>query len=204
VGRDMRMLKVGFVVAAVVVAGCSTAEITGSTAGSMVVGVQVSGEEVDTAFSLYINTDTVAYTLTTGATRSFSATEGTHTLHLQGIAGNCTVSGDNPRSVTVGALQTVPVTFDVLCTVNGNVKVTIATTGEDQDDMYTLAFDNDYRTLLVGPSQFVILALPVKTYSVSLRDVAANCAVTSPNPVSVTLTHGATVEMGFQVACTKR
>ncbi len=200
----MRMLKAGLVVAAMVAAGCSTADITGSTAGSMVVGVQVSGEEPDTAFSLYINADTVAYTLTTGATRSFSAGEGTHTLHLQGIASNCTVSGDNPRSVTVGALQTVPVTFDVLCTDNGNVKVTIATTGEDQDDMYTLAFDTDYRTLLVGPSQFVVVALPVRTYSVSLRDVASNCAVTSPNPVAVTVMHAATVETGFQVACSKR
>jgi hypothetical protein len=200
----MRMLKAGLAVAAMVAAGCSTADITGSTAGSIQVGVQVSGQEVDTTFSLYINTDTVAYTLTPGATRSFSAAEGTHTLHLKGVAGNCSVSGDNPRSVTVGALQTVPVTFNVACTDNGNVKVTIATTGEDQDDMYTLAFDTDFRTVLVGPSQFVVVALPVKTYSVSLRDVASNCAVTSPNPVPVTVTHGATAETGFQIACTKR
>lgn len=198
------MLKAGLAVVAMVAAGCSTADITGSTPGSMVVGVQVSGEQVDTAFSLYVNTDTVAYPLTTGATMSFAAPEGTHSLHLKGIAGNCTVSGENPRSVTVGPLQTVPVTFDVVCTDNGDVKVTIATTGEDQDDMYTLAFDTDYRTVLVGPSQFVIVSLPVKTYSVSLRDVASNCAVTSPNPVSVTVTHGATAETGFQIACTKR
>jgi hypothetical protein len=204
----MRMLKAGLVAAAAVaaaaVAACSTANVTGATGGSIVVGVQASGEAVDTAFSLYINADTTRYPLTIGATRSFSAQEGTHTVHLKDVAANCTVAGDNPRSVTVGALQTVNVTFEVACTNNGDVKVTIATTGEDQDDMYTLAFDDTYRTMLVGPSQFVILSLPVRTYSVSLRDVASNCAVTSPNPVSVTVTKTAMAETGFQVACRKR
>jgi hypothetical protein len=200
----MRMLKAGLAVAAMVAAGCSTASVVGSTAGSIEVGVRVSGEVVDTAFSLFINADTTAYALTTGATRSFSAAEGTHQLYLKGVASNCTVSGDNPRSVVVGALEVVSVRFDVACTNNGNAKVTIATTGEDQDDMYTLAFDTDYRTILVGPSQFVMVSLPVKTYSVALRDVATNCSVTSPNPVAMTVTTTATAEAGFQVACRKR
>ena len=204
VRREMRMLKAGLAVAAMVTAGCSTADIAGSSAGSVLVGVQVSGEAADTAFALFINSDTTRYSLTTGATRSFSAAEGTHTLHLKEIAENCAVSGDNPRSVTVGALQTVPVTFDVACTDNGQVKVTIATTGDDQDDMYTLAFDDDFRTVLVGPTQFMVLSLPARTYSVALRDIASNCGVVGANPVTVTVTHGATAETGFQVACSKR
>jgi hypothetical protein len=200
----MRMLMAGVVAAAVVAVGCSSTSVGGPTGGSLVVGVRVSGDVVDTTFALSINTDTTRYTITTGATRSFSAQEGTHTLHLKDVAANCTVAGDNPRSVTVGPLQAVAVTFDVTCTRNGDVKVTIATTGEDQDDMYTLAFDDDYRTLLVGPSQFVVVSLPVRTYSLSLRDVASNCTVTSHNPVSVTVTGTATAEAGFQVVCTKR
>ena len=200
----MGMLRAGLAVVVAVAAGCSTADVVGSTAGSIVVGARVSGEAVDTAFSLFINADTTAWALTTGATKSFSAQEGTHTLHLKGVADNCTVSGDNPRSVVVGALQEVSVTFDVGCKANGDVKVTISTTGEDQDDMYTLAFDTDYRTMLVGPSQFVVLSLPAKTYSVSLRDVASNCSVTTPNPVSVTVERGKSTETGFQVACRKK
>jgi hypothetical protein len=200
----MGMLRAGLAVMVTVAAACSTASVVGSTAGSINVGVRVSGEAVDTAFSMFINADTTAYALTTGATRSFSAEQGTHQLYLKGVAGNCVVSGANPRSVVVGALEVVSVTFDVACTNNGDVKVTIATTGEDQDDMYTLAFDNDFRTFLVGPSQFVIVSLPVKTYSVALRDVASNCSVASPNPVTVAVTKGAMVETGFQVACRKR
>jgi len=200
----MRKLKAGLAGAAAVVAACSGAEVVGSEGGSILVGVQASGEVVDTTFALLINADTTRYTITTGATRRFSAQEGTHTLQLDDVASNCSVNGDNPRSVTVGTLQTVNVTFDVYCTMNGDVKVTIATSGEDQDDMYTLAFDDDFRTMLVGPNQFVLVSLPVKTYSVSLRDVASNCTVTSPNPVEVTLTPGTTAETGFQVTCTKR
>ncbi|NJD18580.1 MAG: hypothetical protein FIA95_04765 [Gemmatimonadetes bacterium] len=198
------MLRAGLAVAVTAAVGCSTASIVGSMAGSIVVGVRASGEAVDTAFTLFINADTTAWAVTTGATRSFSAQEGTHTLHLKGVADNCKVSGDNPRSVVVGADQEVPVTFDVTCTASGELKVTIATTGEDQDDMYTLAFDNDYRTMLVGPSQFVSVTLPAKTYSVSLRDVASNCSVTTPNPVSATVVWGKTTETGFQVACRKK
>lgn len=194
----------GLAVAALVAAGCSSAEVIGASGGSMVVAVRATGEAVDTAFTLYINTDTTGYAVTTGATRSFSAQEGTHSLHLKGVESNCTVAGDNPRSVPVGAYETVSVTFDVSCTDNAELKVTISTTGDDQDDMYTLAFDGDYRTMLVGPSQFVLVSLPLRTYSVSLRDVASNCAVTSPNPVEVALAKGTTVETGFQVACRKR
>ncbi len=202
--RELRRLAGGVAVAAMVVAGCSSAEVIGAAGGSMVVAVRATGEAVDTAFTLYINTDTTGYAVTTGAARSFSAQEGTHSLHLKGVEGNCTVAGDNPRSVVVGAYEIVNVTFDVSCTDNAELKVTISTTGEDQDDMYTLAFDGDYRTMLVGPSQFVLVSLPLRTYSVSLRDVASNCSVTSPNPVEVTLAKGKTVETGFQVACRKR
>jgi hypothetical protein len=198
------MLRAGFLVLVTVAAACSTANVVGSTAGSMEVGVRASGEIVDTAFTLFINADTTAWGLTTGATRSFSAQAGTHTLRLTGVASNCTVAGDNPRTVTVGDLETVHVTFDVTCTANGNMKVTIATTGEDQDDMYTLALDDTFRTMLVGPSQFVVMSLPARTYSVSLKDVASNCSVTTPNPVSVTVPFGALAETGFQVACKKR
>jgi len=202
--RGTGLLRAGLAVSVAVAAACSTANVVGAKGGSIEVGARVSGEDVDTAFTLFINNDTTAYPLTTGATRSFSALEGTHRLELKGVAGNCVVAGDNPRTVTVGSLQVVPVTFEVSCSANGEAKVTIATTGEDQDDMYTLAFDTDFRTLLVGPSQFVIVSLPARTYSVSLRDVATNCTVTSPNPVSVTVPKRARVEAGFQVACRKR
>lgn len=198
------MLIVGLSLAAVAVAGCSTAELVGAAGGSMVVAVRVSGEAVDTSFTVYINQDTTGYAVTAGASRTFSAQEGVHTVRLDGVAANCALSGENPRSVSVGAYQAVDVTFDVACTNNAELKVTITTTGEDQDDMYTLAFDTDVRTMLVGPSQFVLVSLPVKTWSVSLRDVASNCAVTSPNPVEVTLAYGTRAETGFQVACTKR
>lgn len=198
------MLIAGLALAAVAAAGCSSAELTGDAGGSLVVGVRASGEAVDTSFTLYINQDTTGYAVTTGVTRSFSAQVGVHSLRLSGVADNCAVAGDNPRSVSVGAYEAVGVTFDVSCTSNADLRVTISTTGDDQDDMYTLAFDDDFRTLLVGPSQFVLVSLPVRTYRVSLRDVAANCAVTTPNPVDVTLTPARTTETSFQVACTKR
>jgi len=41
---------------------------------------------------------------------------GNHTIELKGVASNCTVSGDNPRTVTVEKKKTKTETFSVACT----------------------------------------------------------------------------------------
>jgi hypothetical protein len=193
------------VLAAMVIVGvgCGTDAVVSTTSGFSVL-VQTSGESVDTAFGLKVDFDTTTHALKAGVTTTFSVIEGTYTLELVGVADNCSVEGDNPRTVKVGADEVVPVSYHVPCTTNGSVKVTITTTGPDRDDMYTLAFDTDYRTVLVGPNQFVVVSLPVGTHSVALRDVAANCAVQGDNPVQVNVVAGETVSTGFAVSCVPR
>lgn len=188
--------------AAVVIAcvACGTKGVVAPTS-AMYVLVQATGEAVDTAYGLRVNTDTTTHPLVAGVTSSFSVGVGTFTLDLVGVADNCTVQGDNPRTVEVTEGQVVNVTFQVTCTANGSLKVTIATTGTDRDDMYTLAFDNDARTMLVGPNQFVVVSLPIGRHSVALRDVAANCTVQGDNPVQVDVVGGQTVSAGFSVSC---
>src|SRR3989442_1784149 len=65
---------------------------------------------------------------------------GTHVVELDGVDFNCTVSGDNPRTVTVNDSTEVP--FAVTCTATGSVKVTTATRGTDIDpDGYLVCAD---------------------------------------------------------------
>ncbi len=45
---------------------------------------------------------------------------GDHSAELMDIADNCTVSGDNPRTVTVDPDATETVTFDVTCETSGS------------------------------------------------------------------------------------
>ena len=60
---------------------------------------------------------------------TLSLASGTHVVGLNGVAPNCTVSGDNPRTVDVG--DTTDVSFVITCVATGTVHVTTATTGSD-------------------------------------------------------------------------
>ena len=68
-----------------------------------------------------------------------------HQVELIGVALNCTVSGTNPRNVTVAAGKTASVAFKVTCSAPtpgaGSIEVTTATTGSDPDDGYTVTVD---------------------------------------------------------------
>src|SRR5204863_323239 len=61
---------------------------------------------------------------------------GDHSVVLSGAAGNCTVAGDNPRTLHVitggAARDTARTTFQVTCVaLTGSVQVTAATSGVD-------------------------------------------------------------------------
>src|SRR5207302_11257975 len=62
-----------------------------------------------------------------------------HTVELTGIAGNCTVSGQNPRTVTVPTSGTTT-TFTIPCAaITGSRTVTTSTSGGTPDpDGYTV------------------------------------------------------------------
>src|SRR5207245_6765335 len=67
----------------------------------------------------------------TNVTFSAIAT-GDYTVSLSNVPTNCTVSGSNPRTVTVPAGGTGSTTFSVSCTTpptNGTLTVTTSTTG---------------------------------------------------------------------------
>src|SRR5207247_5982751 len=66
-----------------------------------------------------------------------------HTVQLTGVAGNCSVTAPNPRTVTVTAGATAPTAFAVSCTaLTGNLTVTTTTTGLSLDlDGYTATVD---------------------------------------------------------------
>src|SRR5205823_7352005 len=75
------------------------------------------------------------------ATVTVTVTSGDYQVSLSGVPSNCTVSGANPRTVTVPANGTGPTTFSVSCTApttTGTLSVTTATTGQNIPASYTL------------------------------------------------------------------
>src|SRR5204863_8978439 len=75
-------------------------------------------------------------------------TPGEHWVRLDGIADNCTLTGDNPRTASVAPADTVHVGFSLSCVATGGVlQVAVRTTGPTPDgDGYLISLD-------AGPEQ---------------------------------------------------
>jgi hypothetical protein len=130
---------------------------------------------------------------------------GIRSIGLTGLAANCVVAGDNPRSVTVTSGQATPVGFAVTCapaSAGGSVQITAATSGNLVDpDGYTIQVDQGSpQTLTINGSQ-TVGSLTAGPHSVLLGGVAANCTVTGANPRAVTVAAGQTATVTFVIAC---
>ena len=123
-------------------------------------------------------------------------------MELTGVAANCAVEGDNPRTVAVAGDATAPVAFAVTCsTILGSLQVTTSTSGSSPDpDGYSLSVDGG-APLPVGPNATVpVEGLLVGPHTIVLSGAASNCHVTGENPRSVTVVAGS-APVGFEINC---
>lgn len=135
--------------------------------------------------------------------------EGDHSVELTGVAANCTVSGSNPRTVTITAGSTTSSTFSVSCEATttepatGDLAVTTATTGEDIPTSYTVAISGpESGTFSFGPNE--TRTFPDVTpgdYTVEITDAPSNCTISGSNPRTVTVPDGGTGSTTFDIAC---
>jgi hypothetical protein len=128
---------------------------------------------------------------------------GSHSVELDGVAANCSVSGDNPRTVSVPAGGTGSTTIAVSCAgETGNLEVTTATTGTNLDpDGYLLSVDGGQSTAIGLNETLTFQDLAAGNHSVLLDDVAANCSVSGDNPRTVNVPAGGTGSTSFAVSC---
>jgi hypothetical protein len=127
---------------------------------------------------------------------------GDHVVRLAGIADNCTLAGDNPRTATVPGGDVVEVTFELSCVATlGAVAVTTTTTGPSPDpDGYELLVDEQSQP--IGSAATVTVeGLTPGPHSVQLAGLSANCRVEGDNPRQVEIVVGQTAELTFAVTC---
>src|SRR5207245_2019574 len=133
---------------------------------------------------------------------------GVYPVALSNVAATCTVSGSNPRTVTVPAGGTGSTTFSVSCTTpptTGNLTVSNSTTGTGAPSSYTVTVDAGTRNATSHDStpdrRGTVQGLAAGSHSVTLT-VASNCTVTNTNPQTVTVSAGSTASASFTVSCT--
>jgi WD40 repeat protein len=94
-----------------------TFEVTCNPAGSLEIITVTTGMTVDANGYNFNIDDAIDGTITSNATETlFGLAPGGHTIELNGIAANCQVGGDNPRSLTVTVDATTSAEFNVSCT----------------------------------------------------------------------------------------
>lgn len=128
---------------------------------------------------------------------------GDHQVELTGLASNCAIQGENPRSVPVADGQTTPTTFAVVCEITtGSIRVSVSTSGTFQDtNGYIVDLDGrEVETVGLNDSVTFELVAP-GDHTVTLDDIRSTCEVEDDNPVEVLVTAGETVDVEFQVVC---
>jgi hypothetical protein len=127
---------------------------------------------------------------------------------LWGVAPNCAVSGDNDRYVTVTKGATVDVMFSITCSSNavtGSIRVTMETTGEYPNwNFLQVEFQGIHYQLWPNGS-YLFTGVPTGDYPIKVNVLvaapAATCAVSPPNPRTVTVAADTTVDVVFPVTC---
>ncbi|HZN98659.1 MAG TPA: Ig-like domain-containing protein, partial [Gemmatimonadales bacterium] len=133
---------------------------------------------------------------------------GSHTVGLGGVATNCLVEGDNPRTVPIPSGATASVAFTVLCSSlppgTGSIQVVVSTSGPDPDpDGYVATLDG------VGPGipvpttgSATFPGVVVGSHTVALSGLASNCTASGAGSATTNVSSGAASEVSFTVTCT--
>ena len=131
---------------------------------------------------------------------AFYVPSGAHGVTLGNVAGNCTLSGESSRTVTVAAGGVAEVKFDLVCMPTG-LTISTVTTGVDRPDEYRVLV-NDQPSIVVGSSASgTVGRLTPGSYTVRLR-APAHCTAAGGNPVTVNVAAKAMTPVSFAVACT--
>jgi hypothetical protein len=139
-----------------------------------------------------------------GANAEWSAGElapGSYTLQLTGIAANCTVEGDNPRSIVVETGRLAAITFAVACTAS--LRILTETTGVDPDATgFVVTIGGAAPARVPASGSTVVPSGADGTLPVQVTDVAANCVPDPANPTTVSVAQPLT-DVTLRFSCTR-
>src|SRR5438105_2966365 len=173
------------------------------TTGDLTVTTFTSGPNPPSGYTVTVDgSQSRSLGLNTSTTYT-GLTAANHTVQLNGIPTNCSVSEANPQTVTVPAGSTAQATFTVTCTaLTGSLTVTTATSGPNPPSGYTVTVDGGQSRSLGLNASTTYTGLSAASHMVQLNGVPANCSVSEGNPQTVTVAAGSTAQASFTITCT--
>jgi hypothetical protein len=128
--------------------GCNGDDLSGPATGSLQVTTTTTGTDSDLdGYTVQIDAGPAHAIGAAGSLLNSNLSAGNHTVQLAGVAPNCGVAGENPRSVGIAAGETTTVAFQVTCGATVGQWATIpsgtdfdffAISGEAATDIFTV------------------------------------------------------------------
>jgi YVTN family beta-propeller protein len=127
---------------------------------------------------------------------------GPHNLTIDGVAGNCSVTGGANHAITLFQGDTTDILLHVSCGSGTGIRLTTVTSGGDPDvDGYTYSIDGSAPALIQPNESVTIGGIAPGSHDLEINGVAGNCSLTGGGSRTVTVTEGAITDVGLTVTC---
>jgi WD40 repeat protein len=125
---------------------------------------------------------------------------GPHSVTLERVAENCSVTGGQTRLATVTTDRPAEVMFEVVCVATG-VAVTATTSGQDHPNNYRLSLDGRPVGTVDPNGSIVVGRLGPGPHKLSLTVPGSTCSVAGENQITVEVVAGTVTPIQFQITC---
>ena len=133
---------------------------------------------------------------------------GSHVVGLSGLAGNCSLQGDNLRAVTVAPGSSTAVDYAITCSAPpanaGSLRVITVTTGDNPDpDGYRFSLDRGENQPIGANATASIPNLAAGAHRMQLSGLSDNCQVQGSSSRTVNVPGGGSTDVTFNVSCSR-
>lgn len=167
--------------------------------GTIQVTVVTTGGDLDgDGYELLVGTEKRVITAS-HIVRVDGFTAGPHAIQLKGVADNCSVVGDNPRSVTVESGGLTRVLVEVVCDPTG-VELEFRTVGPETPILgYTVTAAG--RAVAAKPNGSVVISGLTPGSHVVTLTIPGNCRASGGSSLNLTVAHRAITRVTVEVTC---
>jgi hypothetical protein len=190
---------------ALFVTACGTdALVRPSSAATLVITTVTTGLERDAdGYQLTLDGTSAGSIASSGRVILPDLVAGAHPVHLEGIAENCRVAGDNPQTVSVESGDTARISFAVTCAAAAvTLRITTRTRGPLPDqDGYLVSLDGAATQAIGSLDSLQLNDIQRGDHGLAVTGIADHCTLDGSNPRSFAVSGEADVEIALEVSC---